>query len=316
MTVGQWLDIWMEQYLSDVKLLSREMYRSVVRTHLKPAFGKMKMEAVTPTDIQRLYNALQQQEKPLCPKSIKNIHGVLHKALEQAVEVGYLRSNPSDPCRLPRIEKKDIKPLDDVAIKAFMQAVQGHRFEFVYLVTLFTGMRQGEVLGLTWANVDFQNGTMLIGQQLQNKRDGTGEYILLSPKNGKARRITPAPFVMDILRQQKARQDDWKQAAGEVWEDSGLVFTNELGEHLATKTVYKAFKKVAAQIGYPKARFHDLRHSYAVAAIQSGDDIKTVQENLGHHTAAFTLDVYGHVTQQMRQASAERMQSFITSLQG
>lgn len=103
-----------------------------------------------------------------------------------------------------------------------------------------------------------------------------------------------------------------KQAAMELWEDTGLVFTNEIGQNLSPLTVYKNFKKLAEEIGCPNARFHDLRHSYAVAAIQSGDDIKTVQENLGHHTAAFTIDVYGHVTDQMRQESAERMQSFIS----
>jgi len=99
--------------------------------------------------------------------------------------------------------------------------------------------------------------------------------------------------------------------AGSLWEQSNLVFTNEIGQHLSAQTVYLAFKKLIASTGYPDTRFHDLRHSYAVAALQSGDDIKTVQENLGHHTAAFTLDVYGHVTQRMKQESANRMERFI-----
>ena len=93
------------------------------------------------------------------------------------------------------------------------------------------------------------------------------------------------------------------------------MFTNEIGQNLSPLSVYKAFKQFVSQIGRPDARFHDLRHSYAVVAIQSGDGIKTVQENLGHHTAAFTLDVYGHVTDQMKQASAQRMQRFISGLQ-
>lgn len=93
------------------------------------------------------------------------------------------------------------------------------------------------------------------------------------------------------------------------------MFTNEIGQNLSPLSVYKAFKQFVSQIGRPDARFHDLRHSYAFVAIQSGDDIKTVQENLGHHTAAFTLDVYGHVTDQMKQASAQRMQRFISGLQ-
>lgn len=97
---------------------------------------------------------------------------------------------------------------------------------------------------------------------------------------------------------------------------SGLVFTDEIGHHLATHTVYKEFKAIVASIGCPNTRFHDLRHSYAVAAIRSGDDIKTVQGNLGHATAAFTLDVYGHVTDQMKQESANRMESYIKDVLG
>lgn len=314
MTVGEWLDIWLDQYLGAIKPRTADSYRTIVNVHLNPAFGVTKLTALQTADIQALYTALLRQEKPLSPKSLRNLHGVLHKALQQAVELGYLRGNPSTPCKLPKVEKIIIRPLDGPQIKALMQAVQGHRFEFVYLVTLFTGMREGEVLGLKWDCVDFQSGTVLIGQQLQRKRGGNAEYVFMSPKNGKVRKVTPAPFVLDILRQQQVRQAQWQQEAGELWEDSGLVFTNEIGQNLSPLSVYKSFKVFAAQIGCPDARFHDLRHSYAVAAIQSGDDIKTVQENLGHHTAAFTLDVYGHVTDQMRQASADRMQRFITGL--
>ena len=109
----------------------------------------------------------------------------------------------------------------------------------------------------------------------------------------------------------KATQAEQRLQTGTLWENSRLVFTNEIGQHLAYRTVIKNYKKAVSAIGRPDARFHDLRHSYAVAAIRSGDDIKTVQGNLGHATAAFTLDVYGHVTDQMKQASAERMNAYI-----
>lgn len=316
MTVGEWLDTWAEQYLTGMKPRTIDTYRKTIRVHLKPAFGAIKLENLKPAEIQGLYTALQAPENPRAPKTLRNIHGVLHKALQQAVELGYIRHNPSDPCHLPKLERKPIHALDSIAIKAFLQAIKGHRLELLYIVTLFTGMRQGEVLGLKWDCVDFQHGTIIIGQQLQQKANGEKGFVLISPKNGKTRTVTPAPFVLDVLRQQQARQAEWKQAAGECWEDTGFVFSNELGHHLNPSTVYFYFKQLIAQAGYPDTRFHDLRHSYAVAAIQSGDDIKTVQENLGHHTAAFTLDVYGHVTDQMRQASADRMQRYISSLQG
>lgn len=317
LTVGQWLDVWERDYLGSVKPRTVDSYRTTIKVHIRPALGAIRLEALTAPTIQGFYNGLGRPkgERPgLSPKSIKNVHGVLHKALQQAVKVGYIRFNPADACELPRIERKELKPLDDTAISAFLQAVQGHRFEVLYIVTLFTGMREGEVLGLTWDSVDFDRGIIAINKQLQKERGGSGKYHLVSPKNGKGRTITPASFVMDLLRQHRAAQNRLRLQAGPLWEDSGLVFTDERGHHLSAQTVYLHFKKLAAAIGRPDARFHDLRHSYAVAAIKSGDDIKTVQGNLGHATAAFTLDVYGHVTDQMQKASAARMDAFIKTV--
>ena len=138
-----------------------------------------------------------------------------------------------------------------------------------------------------------------------------GKYIFAPLKNDKARRITPAPWVMQVLKHHWAKQAEQKLKMGPAWENSGLVFTNGTGGHLAIYTVYRDFKNIVRSIGCPNIRFHDLRHSYAVASIRSGDDIKTVQGNLGHATAAFTLDVYGHVTDQMKQESAKRMEEYI-----
>ena len=122
---------------------------------------------------------------------------------------------------------------------------------------------------------------------------------------------------MQTLRRRRAIQSADMLRAGALWENPwNLVFTNETGGHLAAVTVRKHFKRIVQEIGMPDARFHDLRHSYAVLALQSGDDVKTVQGNLGHHTAAFTLDVYGHVTERMKSQSAERMQAAIQGIVG
>lgn len=314
MTLGQWLEIWCADYLGGVKPFTVASYSGHIKNHIKPALGAIRLEALNAHTIQSFYNSLgnERDGKPgLSPKTIKNVHGVLHKALQQAVSVGYLRFNPTDACTLPRVVKKELAPLDEVQSRAFLKAIQGHRLEILFTVTLFTGMREGEVMGLTWDCVDFKKGTILINKQLQREKKKGGAYIFAPLKNDKARSITPAPWVMQLLKRQRAQQNEHRLKAGPAWEDSGLVFTDELGRHLAIHTVYTAFKRVAASIGCPAARFHDLRHSYAVAAIRSGDDIKTVQGNLGHATAAFTLDVYGHVTEQMKQDSAARMEAYI-----
>lgn len=319
MTVGQWLDIWTAEYLNHVRPRTVEAYKCQIRNHIRPALGAIRLEALTAPMIQGFYNGMGKVsgDKPgLSAKSIKNVHGILHKALQQAVTVGYLRFNPADACTLPRVEHKELRPLDEADTARFIEAVKGHRYETLFLVTLFTGMREGEVLGLTWDCVDFQLGTVTVNKQLQKTTTGGSVYTLVPTKNGRGRVVAPAPFVMSLMQSQRRRQLEWKLRAGPIWEDSGLVFTDEAGGHLCHHTVYQNYKRVVASIGIPSARFHDLRHSFAVASIRAGDDIKTVQGNLGHATASFTLDVYGHVTDQMKQASAARMEQYIKNVAG
>lgn len=317
MTVGEWLDIWTAEYLGGVKELTISSYKSSIKTHIKPGLGAIKLESLSSHVIQGFYNRLLEpakDRKGLSPKTIKNVHGVLHKSLQQAVANGYIRLNPADSCVLPRAERKELKPLDEQQITTFLQAIRGHRLEDLFTVVLFTGMREGEALGLLWDCVDLNAGTITINKQLQKDFSKGSQYHLVATKNSKSRTITVAPFVVNTLRKVKLRQLENKIQLGGCWQDSGFVFTDELGRHLNRSTVYNAFKKVMVQIGSPETRFHDLRHSYAVASIRSGDDIKTVQENLGHATAAFTLDVYGHVTEQMKKESAARMEQFIKSV--
>lgn len=315
MTLGEWLDIWLKEYVRDVKPKTLESYECQIRCHLKPDLGGIKLEALTPHQIQLFYNRLSDPKQGnLAPKSIRILHGVLHEALLQAVKIGYLRTNPSEACTLPKLTKHELKPLDGAEIKSFMDAVKGTEDEIICLVTLFTGLRQGELLGLTWEHVDLVKGSLLICQQLQKVPGGGKAYQIITPKNGKYRVLTPAPYVMELLKQQLAKQAVWKKAAGSAWSDTGFVFSDQLGNHLMPHTVYHHFKRIAESIGRPDARFHDLRHSYAVAAIRSGDDIKTVQGNLGHATASFTLDVYGHFTDAMRRESANRMQAYIDNI--
>ena len=310
MTVGQWLDIWLAEYVKGVvKPSTLYSYEMQCRNHVKPALGAVKLSALSAHTIQALYNKLH-RESGLSAKTVKNIHGILHKALKQAVLLGYIKVNPTDACVLPRVVKQEIKPLDEANIAAFLKAIKGHKYETLYLVTLFTGMRQGEVLGLKWDSIDFKNKTLLIHQQLQRDKTKGGGCYFAPLKNDKSRLISPPPFILDALREHRRQQLEMRLRAGELWENQDLVFTNEIGGHLIHQSVHRAFKKIVTPLGLPAARFHDLRHTYAAAALQAGDDVKTVQDNLGHHTAAFTLDVYGHVTDKMKQDSANRMQRF------
>ena len=318
LTLGEWLDIWKAEYTGDVKPSTAYLYGRNIDQYIIPYLGAVKLEKLTPLQVQEFYNRLlkpdKEEARPLSAKTVRNVHGVLHKALEQAVQVGYIRSNPANACKPPRAAKAEIRPLDADQVSAFLKSLQGHPHEYLYQVTMFTGLRQGEVLGLTWDCLDMERGTLLVKQQLRREQKKGGKYYFSLTKNNKIRVLTLAPSVVRLFRLQKIRQNGMRAKAGELWQETNLIFTNEMGDRLSYRTVYDCFKRVMVKIGAPSTRFHDLRHTYAVMAIQSGDDIKTVQENLGHATAAFTLDVYGHVTAQMKQASADRMEKFIKSV--
>ncbi len=314
MTVSEWMDIWTSDYMVAVKPLTAQTYVNCIENHIKPGLGYFQLSALKPHTVQHFYNSLSNNKaEPLAPKTVKNIHGVLRKALQQAVSNGYIKSNPATACVLPKVRRPEIEPLGRNEIAAFLQEVTKDEYENLFTVAIFTGMRQGELLGLTWENVNFEKGIIFVKQQLQCK---DGRYFFETPKNGKGRVIAPASVVLNALHNEQERQKNAQNQAGASWNNQyNLVFTDALGKNLVRRTVVKHFKKVAERVGVPNARFHDLRHSFAVTSLQAGDDIKTVQGNLGHATAAFTLDVYGHVLDEMRRDSADRMQRFYESLQ-
>ena len=317
MTLDEWLDIWLRDYLTGVKPSTAYLYQRQAKLYIRPALGSVRLDRLEPHTIQRFYNSLHEErdgKPPLSAKSIKNIHGILHKALQQAVLLNYLRTNPTNACILPKIIKKEIHPMDDRDTALFLEAIKGCRYELLLKVDLFTGLREGELLGLMWDCVDFEKGTLLINKQLRRSQRKGGTYYFSPPKNNKSRTITPAPYVMKLLQAQKGQQTRQRLMAGPAWEDSGLVFTNEFGRYVSYRAIFDSFKRIVKRIGLPDARIHDLRHTYAVNCIRAGDDIKTVQSNLGHATAAFTLDVYGHFTDDMRSVSAQRMEGFITNV--
>lgn len=162
--------------------------------------------------------------------------------------------------------------------------------------------------------MDFEHGTLLVKQQLCHERRKGGTTYLSPTKNSKSRCLTLAPSVVRLFRLQKLKQNGQRLEAGDLWEENNLVFSNSVGGFLSYRTVYDCFKRIVKQIGSPKTSFHDLRHTYTVLALKSGDDVKTTQENLGHATPEFTLNVYAHVTHQMRKDSADRMEQVIQSV--
>lgn len=315
MTVGEWLDTWLKEYLADVKQGTSIHYESVVRLHLKPALGDIPLSQLRTPMVQKFYNKLRAEQRS--PKYIKNIHGVLHRALDMAVRVEYLERNPTSACILPKVVKKPVVPLDAPEQKKLFEALKGNPFETLFLTATFTGMRIGELIGLTWDCVDFENEVIHVEKQLVQTRKKGQKYRFGTLKNGKTRVIAPAPYIMQVLKKHKIAQAEQRLLMGDLWnpgEFPNLVFTHKDGSHYSQPTIWKEFQDILAAAGLEHHRVHDLRHTFAVNSLRAGDDIKTLQENMGHYSAAFTLDRYGHVTDTMRRESANRMQAFIEKM--
>lgn len=314
-TVAQWMQEWLSTFCANkVKPLTLQSYQGIIKNHIIPAIGSLKLQAVKGTHIQRLYNSMT--AAGLSGKTVKNVSAVLHKAFGMAMKQGIIAANPCGAAELPKAEHKEIHPLADNEIPLFLSAIDASPMRNAYALCLFAGLREGECLGLSWGQVDFEKGRITVSQQLQKEKTKGGRYYIApTTKSGKPRTIEPPPIAFQYLRAERVKQLENRLKAGSTWcNPDDLVFTDEAGKHYALHTFYKRFKAIAAGIGRPDARPHDLRHTAATVAIASGADIKSVQDLLGHATASFTLNVYAHTSEQMMKDTAARMQNYYDGL--
>lgn len=310
MTVGEWLDVWTTAYMGDKKYLTVKNYKSMVNIHIKPSLGAIQLRNLTPPMIQKFYNDLLThgqrvrkrdengkivkrngkvvyEQVPMAAKTVRNIHGILTKALHTAVNMDYLRANPADRVTLPRVEKAKIKPLTDEQVGKFLKNCDEDDYGLLMKVILFTGVRESEAIGLTWDCVDFDHNTIFVNKQLQKTKRVGGQYVLVPTKNSRSRTVTVAPSVMAVLKKQRARQAEMRLLAGPEWDNPwNLVFTNEVGGHLTHRAVYDQFKDVVRSIRMGSERFHDMRHPYVKHTtkkyyLQKQKSQATIFDNLG-----------------------------------
>lgn len=304
--VAEWSRFWIENFCGNIKKNTLVYYDSVVELHINRVLGHILLVELTAEDVQLFINSLSLgigTNKKLSPKSVKNIHGILHKCLDTAVMHHYIPINPSTRTILPCIQHRNLTVMSSSMLGEFMRLIEGKEKEDFYLFAVFTGMRESEIIGLTWDCVNFKNGSIHIYRQLTKDRM-TRQFIFTSLKNNKARVIYPSDFVMNLLAKIKKTVP--------ATEENFVFVSQKTGTHFTVQAVEKTFKRIVTRMGYPKLRVHDLRHTYAVLSLEAGDDIKALQCNLGHFSSAFTLDVYGHYTQDMQKKSAKKMSTFIS----
>lgn len=313
-TVNAWLEQWQEIFCPNIKRSTAARYESDIRLHILPEIGNMRLSEVKTSTIQRLYNKVH--KNGLSDKSVRNLHGTLHNAMAKAVGEKYIAINPCEGVELPRSDtpQREMRPLKDNELPAFLRLIDGNRMENLFRVAVFTGMRESELIGLTWDCVDFEHGTLHLYRQLSKGRRKGESWMFTSLKNRQARTFSPPKEVFKVLMKVKRQQEEWRLGCGESWHDANLVFTNEVGQHLSMCSILYHFKQIVKSMNIPEMRFHDLRHTFATLALQNGVDYKTLSAMLGHATVAFTMDRYGHVSVTMMQNGADKMQAYIETI--
>ena len=313
-TVGQFLTDWLENtFKQSVRPRTYERYEEVIRLHLVPVLGKHQLQKLSAQHVQAFY--ARKLKEGLSPSTVIYYHSVLHNALATAVKWGLVARNVCDLVTPPRKARFEIQPFTAEQVQRFLAASRGHKWEALFTLALATGMRQGELLGLKWQDINFATGTLQVRRVLTRiPREGPGVRVFREeePKTEKSRRsITIASMALEALRQHRVRQLETKLRAGPLWQDHDYVFCTLTGTYLRPNHVVDEFKKLLKKAGLPGIRFHDLRHSAATLLLSLGVHAKVVQEMLGHTQISMTMDIYSHVLPSMQQDAVSRLNELL-----
>lgn len=323
-TVGQWLDEFYRTHIVDrVKLSTQVNDESIIRHHLKPFIGRIKLCELKGRRVQQVYNQMLENGRVdgkggLNPKTIRNIHITLHKALEQAVKDDLIIKNPLKSVTLPRMHKKAIQILTPEEQRRLNHVCFSHPWGMAVLLTLYTGMRKGELLGLTWDNIDFENNRLYVTKQLSRIKDYSKNAkaktilgIMEDTKTKTSKRVIYiASVIMDELKKYKEQQEQEKLKWGEAYKHLNMVFCCEDGQYIDPGTFRDFYLRILKRAQIEPKTFHALRHTFATRALESNANIKTVSEILGHASIQITLDTYSHVSKELQE---ETMQKIVTN---
>lgn len=306
LTVGQYLDQWMEATKIEIRETTHRVRQTYVR-YIKDLLGSAPLVKLTPLDVQRALNRLPEH---LAPATKADIFKVLRAALRRAVAWNLIPRSPTDGVKFPVSTKRDRMTVwTEEQVSAFLNRVSGSRYYPLFHTAVATGMRLGELLGLTWDDVDLVNGVVHVCRSLALDSGGSPRWH--EPKTKRSRRRIPLdPVTVEVLRQHRKKQLEERLRAGPDWHDYNLVFATDRGKPLERRNLEAALKRFARSAGLPVIRFHDLRHTHATILLRQGVHPKVVSERLGHSTVSLTLDVYSHVlpdTQQEATRAIERV---------
>ncbi|MGQ0826745.1 MAG: tyrosine-type recombinase/integrase [Actinomycetota bacterium] len=311
-------DEWFPAIRASVRPTTWEHYHRLFRNYIRPSFGRTLLPNLTPARLNAFYAELLERGRlngdvstpGLAPKTVKHVHTMLHKALDDAVRWSHLTRNPASLAKSPKPRTPEMKVWTPEQLRAFIEHARAHRLFAAWLLAVTTGMRRGEVLDLAWEHVDLRHGRVSVVRSLTVVDYHRVE--LSEPKTAKGRRsIALDPATTAALKQHRKQQHEERFAVGSPWQDSGLVFTRDDGSPIHPQRFSNWFGQLGRGAGLPRIRLHDLRHSYATAALSAGIPAKVVSERLGHASVAITLDTYSHVHPALQEEAAHTVARLI-----
>ncbi len=305
----------MDEWLNGIKLTNQKnssaQYEQITRDYINPYIGSKRLRGLRSNDIQNLYTTLV--GNGIGVYAVSKVHTVLHSALQQAVKTGMLQQNPASNARPPKKPLHEMRVLTDLQVRQLLITAHGHRWEALFHLAVVTGMRQMELLGLKWSDLDWEKGIIRVERQLS--RDSQGGATFVSPKTHYGKRaVILGEKTLDLLRAHYEKQMVLASDAGEKWIDYGLMFTTSWGTPINHRNLTREYKSLLSQAGLPDIRFHDLRHTAASLMLNNNVAPIVVSRRLGHAKASITLDIYGHLIPGMQEEAAKKMDNLVTPI--
>jgi integrase len=310
MKLGEYLGRWLIDSVRDtVRPTTFERYEQIVRLHICPVLGQLMLKNLTSTHVRGLYR--QKLDAGLAPRTVQYVHVTLHKALEQAIADGIIPRNVTEAVKPPQVQREEMQPLTVEQVRILFDAANGDRLEALYALAVTTGLRQGELLGLKWDDIDLEAGTLQVRRTLTTAKGGPR---LTAPKTkGSRRTVKLTQNAVQALESHLERQLGEIDCAGSLWRENGLIFASESGDPLDRRNVTThQFKPLLQRAGLPQIRFHDLRHTCATLLLGKNVNPKIVSEMLGHASIAITLDTYSHVLPTMQDSATKAMEDALS----
>ncbi len=306
----EYMDGWLEEVAKPrLKENTFDGYKWIVERYIQPALGSKRLSDLQPYQVQKFYN--DRQKKGLSARTVRYTHSVLSSALKQAVKWRRIFQNPCDLCQLPKQNKVEMKYFTPEEVKLFLCTAKDSKHYALFLLTIETGLRPGEYLGLQWKDIDLE-GQRISVRRAVKVRKGGGFYFT-EPRTKKSRRSIPvSDSVLSALKAHRSDQLKESFSLGRNYQKNDLVFANEVGTPLLLENIRRRhFEKIITEAGLPTIRLYDLRHTTATLLLSAGLNPKIVSERLGHASIVLTLDTYSHVLPNMQQDATDKIEKLM-----